>query len=114
MIGEIDRAVRLYDKLIVVCSEDSLKSNPVIREIERALQREDRLVAQGETPEVLFPIRLDDSIFDWEHPRQADVVEKVVSDFRDWRNHNSYQVSFVFCRRESCFALMYLVRETSG
>lgn len=100
LIGEVDGAVRLHDKLIVICSESSLRSGPVIREIERALQREDRLVAKGETPEVLFPIRLDDSIFDWEHPRQADVVEKVVSDFRNWRDHDSYQASFAKLLRD--------------
>ena len=35
--GEIDTAIRHYDKLVVICSTDSLHSPPVIREIERAL-----------------------------------------------------------------------------
>jgi len=48
-----------YDKLVVVCSEHSLESPPVIREIERALQKEDR-----EHKNVLFPIRIDDYLFD--------------------------------------------------
>ena len=38
--GEIDTAIRHYDKLVVICSKDSLQSQPVIREIERALQKE--------------------------------------------------------------------------
>ncbi len=94
LIGEVDRAVRLYDKLIVVCSDGSLHSGPVIREIERALQREDQLVSQGETPEVLFPVRLDDAVFEWDHPLKADVVGKVVSDFGDWKDHDAYQKAF--------------------
>lgn len=94
LIGEVNRAVRLYDKLIVVCSENSLKSGPVIREIERALQREDQLTSQRKRAEVLFPLRLDDAIFDWEHPRKADVVGKVVSDFRNWKDHDKYQKAF--------------------
>lgn len=78
--GEIDRSIRIYDKLVVVCSEHSLQSGPVLREIERALIREDK-----EGKSVLFPIRIDDYIFDgWEHERKADVVKKVVGDFRDW------------------------------
>lgn len=43
LMHSIDEAVRVYDKLIVVCSEQSLNSPPVIREIERALQKEDDL-----------------------------------------------------------------------
>jgi hypothetical protein len=38
--GEIDRSIKIYDKLVVVCSENSLQSVPVQREIERALNRE--------------------------------------------------------------------------
>ena len=88
--GEIDRSIRVYDKLVVVCSENSLNSGPVIREIERALQREDR-----EQREVLFPIRIDDYLFDkWEHGRKADVKEKVVGDFRDWQDHTQYKKNF--------------------
>ena len=48
--GEIDTAIRHYDKLVVICSQDSLQSVPVIREIERGMQKEDR-----EHRNVLFP-----------------------------------------------------------
>jgi uncharacterized protein YjbI with pentapeptide repeats len=88
--GEIDRGIKSHDKLVVVCSENSLQSPAVLREIERALQREDR-----EKKNVLFPIRLDDYIFEgWEHERKADVVKKVAGDFRDWENQDTYQEHF--------------------
>ena len=78
--SEIDRSIKVYDKLIVVCSEHSLQSGPVNREIERALNREDK-----EGKGILFPIRIDDYIFDtWEHERKADVLRKVVGDFSGW------------------------------
>ena len=78
--GEIDRSIRNYDKVVVICSENSLQSGPVLREIERALQRENQ-----EDKNILFPIRIDNYLFDvWEHPRKADVVSKVVGDFRGW------------------------------
>ncbi len=78
--GEIDRSIKVYDKLIVVCSENSLQSGPVNREIERALNREDK-----EGKGILFPIRIDGYIFDhWEHERKADVLRKVVGDFSGW------------------------------
>jgi uncharacterized protein YjbI with pentapeptide repeats len=89
--GEIDRGIKIYDKLIVLCSQRSLVSGPVLREIERALQREDR-----ESRNVLFPLRIDDYLFEqWEHPRKADVLAKVVGDFRGWdRGVKKYRLSF--------------------
>lgn len=77
---EIDRSIRIYDKLVVVCSENSLQSGPVLREIERALNREDR-----EGKSILFPIRIDDYIFNkWAYHRKADVLARVVGDFSGW------------------------------
>lgn len=92
LMGSIDQAVRVYDKLIVICSENSLKSPAVLREIERALQKEDALCRQGKEAEVLFPIRLDDYIFEkWEHERKADIIKKHVGDFRNWKDPESYK-----------------------
>lgn len=90
MWGEIDRSIKVYDKLVVICSEDSLQSAPVVREIERALQREDR-----EKRNILFPIRIDDYLLrEWENARKADVVSKVVGDFRGWKDHDRYKKAF--------------------
>jgi len=88
--GEIDRSIKVYDKLIVVCSEHSLQSIPVQREMERALSREDQ-----EHKNILFPIRIDNYLFEcWEHPRKADVAAKVVGDFRGWnRNAAKYDAA---------------------
>jgi len=89
--GEIDRSIKVYDKLIVVCSKHSLTSGPVLREMERALIREDK-----EGKNILFPIRIDGYLFnEWEHPRKADVMSKVVGDFRGWsRNTAKYDGAF--------------------
>lgn len=85
--GEIDRPIKIYDKLILVCSKQSLNSPAVLRELERALQREDE-----EGKHILFPISIDNYLFDeWKHPRKADVISKVVGDFRDWRNPAIYR-----------------------
>lgn len=89
--GEIDRSIKIYDKLVVVCSENSLQSGPVNREIERALCREDK-----EGKNILFPIRIDDYIFNkWEHERKADVLRKVVGDFGGWdKDAAKYEKAF--------------------
>jgi len=63
----------------------------VQREIERALTREDK-----EGKGILFPIRIDDYIFDhWEHERKADVLRKVVGDFSGWdKDAAKYEKAF--------------------
>jgi hypothetical protein len=88
--GEIDHSIKVYDKLVVICSADALQSGPVNREIERALQREDL-----EHRHILFPIRIDEYLFEtWKHPRRADVLSKVVGDFRNWSDPASYKRAF--------------------
>jgi len=89
--GEIDRGIKIYDKLVIVLSENSLQSKPVLREVQRSLDREDK-----EHKNILFPIRIDDYIFDkWEHERKVDVLEKVVGDFSGWdKDAVKYQKAF--------------------
>ena len=89
--GEIDPGIKIYDKLVVICSQHSLVTGPVLREIERALQREDR-----ERSNVLFPVRVDDYLLEqWQHPRKADVLSKVVEDFSGWDHGvKKYRSSF--------------------
>jgi hypothetical protein len=84
--SEIDKSIRVHDKVVVICSKNSLRSEPVLREIERALQREDQ-----ERRNVLYPVRIDDFIFkEWEHPRKSDVASKVIGDFRNWSERPEY------------------------
>jgi hypothetical protein len=88
---EIDQAIRVHDKVVLIASESSLKSPAVHREIERAIQEEDRRTRDKQAGtfdgdlDVLFPVRVDDYIFDeWQHERKADVVKKVIADARNW------------------------------
>lgn len=86
----IDEPIRRYDKLVVICSKNSLQSGPVLREVERALRRED---AEGKS--ILFPVQIDQYLFKkWDHPFKPDVLSKVVSDFRQWRSRDGYRKAF--------------------
>lgn len=94
LMKSIDEAVRLYQKVVVVCSEKSLNSPIVLREINRALLKEDVLARQGLDNEVLFPIRVDNYVLEgWEHHRKADVIEKNLGDFCQWRVAEEYEKS---------------------
>lgn len=92
---EIAKGIRLYDKLVVICSRKSLDVQPVIREIERALRKERTLKGTGGDSSVLFPIQIDDFISDgWQHAQRAEVLEKRIGDFRNWQQPEAYQAAF--------------------
>src|SRR5208283_2303284 len=56
----IEESIRIYDKLLIVLSAHSVSSLWVGREVEAALEREQRAPFRG----VLFPIRLDDTVLE--------------------------------------------------
>ncbi|MCH7787296.1 MAG: toll/interleukin-1 receptor domain-containing protein, partial [Chloroflexi bacterium] len=104
----IDVGIRNYDKLILVCSQKSLTSKAVDREIETALQKEERLsnaaaerakeaLLKGEPPpyvdtKVLVPIRLDDTVFNWTSPLAPQVNRVYIPDFgKTRRGSKKYQ-----------------------
>ena len=91
IFAEIVTRVKMFDRVIVVCSRHSLQSKPVVKEIADTLKRE-----QEEHVESLFPVRLDNYLLkEWENPQKAAVVGKVVADFRGWnRTTNKYQDAF--------------------
>ena len=85
--GEIDKAIRVHDKVVLIASEASLNSPAVEAEIERAICEEHRRKREKQARafdgdiDVLFPVRLDDYIFKgWEHERKVDVTKKVIAD----------------------------------
>jgi uncharacterized protein YjbI with pentapeptide repeats len=92
----IDDAIVLYDKVIVVCSENSLNSEPVLREIERALEKEkSQKKKHSETKRILFPIAIDDYLFDnWDHYLKTDVLRITVGDFKRWKDPKEYKKAF--------------------
>ena len=86
----IDEAIRLYDKLLLVLSKDSVKSPWVEAEVEAAFEKERK---QKRT--VLFPIRLDDAVMKTEEAWAADIKRtRHIGDFRDWKNHDKYKEAF--------------------
>jgi uncharacterized protein YjbI with pentapeptide repeats len=95
MIGEkfrvrIDESIRMYDKLLLVLSENSVASQWVEKEVETAFEKEGE---QGKT--VLFPVQLDDAVTEIKTGWAADVRRsRHIGDFRDWKNHDSYRKAF--------------------
>lgn len=87
---EIDRAIRLHDKLLLILSENSVQSAWVEEEVESALERERR-----DKREVLFPIRLDDAVMETEQAWAASLRRmRHIGDFTSWKQHDDYRRAF--------------------
>lgn len=83
----IEESIRIYDKLLIVLSAHSMKSEWVEHEVEAALDKE-----QEGKPAVLFPIRLDETIM---HSRTgwAAHIQRTrhIGDFTKWETYKDYQ-----------------------
>ena len=88
-IGEdVDRGIRYYDKLIVVCSGDSLASERIRDEIIHGVQK------QSETGRWLFsPVAISDAAYDRRnrYVRGLRLWRHVMFDFRGWEDPQVYR-----------------------
>jgi hypothetical protein len=98
LFDQIDSAIRLHDKLLLVLSENSLNSEWVLTEIRRCRKAEKR-----EDKRKLFPIRLVNmgTIHEWEcidadsgKDLAVEVREFFIPDFSTWKDHDSYKKAF--------------------
>jgi kynurenine formamidase len=83
-IDEIDTAIRIGEKVVLVLSENSIKSVWVEDEVTTAEERK-----RGTT--VLFPIRLDDAVVETKEAWAAKLRVRHIGDFSQWKNHDDYQ-----------------------
>jgi TIR domain/Pentapeptide repeats (8 copies) len=95
---QIDEAIRLHDKLLLILSEHSMNSEWVKTEIAKARKREVK-----DAKRVLFPLRLVgfEALRDWEcfdgdtgKDSAREIREYFIPDFSNWKDHDSYQEAF--------------------
>jgi uncharacterized protein YjbI with pentapeptide repeats len=95
---QIFSAIQLHDKLLLVLSENSLRSEWVMSEIRRARKAE-----REENRRKLFPIRLVDfdAIQRWEcfnaesgKDLGIELREYFIPDFSDWKDHDAFEKAF--------------------
>jgi hypothetical protein len=94
---QIDQAIRVYDKLLLVLSPHSMESPWVEFEIRRARKRE-----VAEKRRLLFPVRLVDfeAIKAWERfdadtgkDLATEIREYYIPDFTAWKEHDAFEVA---------------------
>lgn len=90
---EVDRGIRLWDKVLLCCSEDSLKSWWVENEIQIAFDKEQQLRKQRDGAEVLalIPLNLDGYLFsdEWKSGLRTEIKSRLAADFTGWETDNS-------------------------
>ena len=95
---QIPEAIRLYDKLLLVLSENSMNSEWVKTEIYHARQDEIR-----DNMRKLFPISLVPfaQIREWQafdadsgKDMAREIREYFIPDFSNWKNHDDYRSAF--------------------
>jgi uncharacterized protein YjbI with pentapeptide repeats len=95
---QIDKAIRLYDKLLLILSPHSMRSEWVSTEIAKARQRE---VQQGR--QMLFPVRLVafEALEEWQcfdadtgKDSAREIREYFIPDFSHWKDHDAYTIAF--------------------
>lgn len=95
---QIDRAIQVHDRLLLVLSESSMQSKWVETEIRRA-----RKVELRENRRKLFPIRLVsyEALQEWvciDSTTGEDLAEEVrsyfIPDFSNWKNHDDLEQAF--------------------
>jgi hypothetical protein len=94
---QIDQAIRVHDRLLIILSASSMNSEWVKTEIAKARTRELR-----ESRRVLFPIRLCsfEALRNWEcfdadagKDSACEIRQYFIPDFSKWKAHDSYQAS---------------------
>ena len=88
--SRIDESIQVYDRLLLILSESSVKSRWVQTEVETALEKEG-----NENRTVLFPIRIDEAVMQSQGGWAADIRrQRHIGDFRRWKDHDAYQHAF--------------------
>ena len=98
LLDQIDQAIRVYDKLLLVLSDHSLHAKWVINELRRG-----RTAELAQNRRKLFPIRLMDmrSIEQWEcydRESETDLAAELrayyIPDFSNWKEHDAFEDAF--------------------
>jgi hypothetical protein len=101
---QIDRAIELHDRLLLVLSEHSLASRWVVTEVRRALEQERRQQRRK-----LFPILVGsyDILAAWDafDPGSGtylrdEIAEYLIPDFSHWKDHDAFEAAFTKLLRD--------------
>ena len=81
----VDRGIRLWDKVLLCCSETALTSWWVDQEIDSAFEKERRLQKErGKKVTLVIPLDLDGYLFKWQDGKGSKLRERYALGFAGW------------------------------
>ncbi|HKP52633.1 MAG TPA: toll/interleukin-1 receptor domain-containing protein [Chloroflexia bacterium] len=89
---EVDRGIRIWDKVLLCCSRHSLRSWWVNNEVELAIQKEQSLWKEhGKEVLSLIPLDLDGYMFkpEWDSGWKGQITQRMAPDFTGWKRNNA-------------------------
>lgn len=89
IVRGIEEAIHMHEKLLLILSHHATMSNWVQQEVEAALYKE---VTSGQ--EVLFPIRLDNTVLESETLWAKRLRQRHIGDFTGWQDDATYDQAF--------------------
>jgi TIR domain-containing protein/pentapeptide repeat protein len=85
----VDEGIRLWDKVLLCCSQNSLTSWWVDNEIGKAFAKEQALMKERQKKVLaLIPLDLDGYLFKWRSGKGSQVLERLAADFTGWESDN--------------------------
>ena len=85
LYSEVSRGIRLWDKVLLCCSENALRSWWVDNEIKSTFLKEQELTRErGRHISALIPLDIDGHLAKWSNGMKSQLISRVVQDFQNW------------------------------